>query len=68
MGTLWEESGKPNFHPIVYNMGGPLFVWGWFMLFIGTSGVPQMADALATNIYPNLGRPYIPLFLNVRTL
>lgn len=20
MGTLWEESGKPNFHPIVYNM------------------------------------------------
>jgi len=23
MGTFWEESGKPNFHPTVYNMGGP---------------------------------------------
>ena len=65
MGTLWEESGKPNFHPIVYNMGGPLFVWGWFILFMGTSAVPGIM---------NLGDLYalpagvLPLFLNWRTL
>ena len=44
MGTLWEESGKPNFHPIVYNMGGPLFVWGWFCLLLGTSGVSGVVN------------------------
>ena len=44
MGTLWEESGKPNFHPIVYNMGGPLFVWGWFCLFMGTCAVPGVMN------------------------
>ena len=49
MGTLWELSGKPNFHPIVYNMGGPLFVWGWFMLWLGTCGLPGVASP--NNIY-----------------
>jgi len=66
MGTLWEESGAPNFHPIVYNMGGPLFVWGWFMLWVGTSGVPGVVDK--SNIFPDSATPYIPIFLNVRTL
>jgi len=78
MGTLWEESGKPNFHPIVYNMGGPLFVWGWFMLWVATSGT--QFKALGFDIYPPLqarlfasgGQDgkllYIPLFLSVRTI
>eukprot|EP00440_Ansanella_granifera_P058569 gb/GFBE01063479.1/.p1 GENE.gb/GFBE01063479.1/~~gb/GFBE01063479.1/.p1 ORF type:complete len:519 (+),score=126.52 gb/GFBE01063479.1/:1-1557(+) len=66
MGTKWEESGKPNFHPIVYNMGGPLFVWGWFYLWLGSCGLPGVASEL--NIYPDFGKPYIPLFLNIRTL
>merc|ERR1712117_21492 len=36
MGTLWEGSGKPNFHPIVYNMGGPLFMgWRTLVAFAG---------------------------------
>jgi hypothetical protein len=67
MGTLWEQSGKPNFHPIVYNMGGPLFVFGWFMLWLGTSGIPGVADA--ANIYGNMPTPSpcLPLFLNLRT-
>lgn len=68
MGTLWEESGKPNFHPIVYNLGGPLFVFGWFMLWLGTSGVPvnMVREGLYDDI-PNWNA-YIPLFLNWRTL
>lgn len=65
MGTLWEESGKPNFHPIVYNMGGPLFVWGWFYLFMGTCAVPGMINL--DDIY-SLPAGSLPLFLNWRTL
>lgn len=68
MGTLWEESGKPNFHPIVYNMGGPLFVLGWFILWLGTSGVP-VDNILKTDLYMDLPDlpPYLPIFLNWRT-
>merc|ERR1712194_478498 len=46
MGTAWEGSGMPNFHPMVYNMGGPLFAWGWFMLFVGICGYPVNTEAL----------------------
>jgi len=67
MGTLWEASGKPNFHPIVYNMGGPLFVWGWFFFLLGIAGLPgKMASA---DIFVESGTYYVvPLFLNWRTL
>ena len=64
MGTKWEASGKPNFHPIVYNMGGPLFVWGWFFLLLGTCAVPAMTNL--DDIY-SLPAVSIPLFLNWRT-
>jgi len=75
MGTAWEGSGVPNFHPIVYNMGGPLFVWGWFLFLMGTSSVPfdrNEVDALfgkgEVNYWQEDGGPYnIPLFLNWRT-
>ena len=40
MGTFWETQGKPNFNPIVYNMGGPLFVWAWFLFWMGTCALP----------------------------
>jgi len=67
MGTLWEASGKPNFHPIVYNMGGPLFVWGWFFFWVGVSARP--GPFFAADIYISMGAPYwVPLFLNWRTL
>lgn len=67
MGTLWETSGKPNFHPTVYNMGGPLFVMGWFMLWLGTSGVP--GAVFESDIYHDIKdwNVYLPLFLNWRT-
>ena len=68
MGTLWETSGKPNFNPIVYNMGGPLFVWGWFCLLLGTSGVPGVVNL--DDLYGQSGSKaiHLPLFLNLRTL
>jgi len=66
MGTKWEESGKPNFHPIVYNMGGPLFVWGWFLFLMGATGTPAVMSS--QDIYISGDAPYfIPLFLNWRT-
>jgi len=68
MGTLWEESGKPNFRPIVYNMGGPLFVWGWFCLFMGTCAVPAMMNLDDLFAQPKSGPPVLPLFLNWRTV
>ena len=80
MGTFWEESGMPNFSPIVYNMGSPLFVWGWFIFWIGSCAVPVYNDYLngagdgmvngtfpGNDIYAQES-PSIPLFLNVRTL
>lgn len=66
MGTLWEESGKPNFRPVVYNMGGPLFVWGWFYLFMGTCAVPAMINL--DDVYSQIPARSLPLFLNWRTL
>lgn len=35
MGDTWEQEGKPNPKPVVYNAGGPLFVWGWFLFWLG---------------------------------
>lgn len=48
MGDTWESEGKPNPNPVVYNIGGPLFVFGWFLFWFGmaatsdssTSGLP----------------------------
>ena len=62
MGTLWEQEGKPNFRPVVYNMGGPLFVWGWFLFFMGICGVPSNWWTSA------LLELYAPIFFNWRTL
>jgi len=67
MGTLWEESGKPNFHPIVYNMGGPLFVLGWFMLWMGTCSLPGVVNKDDIYYDPPNTNFYLPLFLNWRT-
>lgn len=67
MGTLWEASGKPNFHPIVYNMGGPLFVWGWFLFFLGTCGIPDILQMEDIYVQPPTAPYVLPLFLNWRT-
>ena len=50
---------------IVYNMGGPLFVWGWFFFWIGISGMA--INLQEANIYPDRSFWYIPIFLNWRT-
>ena len=66
MGTLWEQEGKPNFRPVVYNMGGPLFVWGWFYFFMGTCGIPAMMNT--ANPYAGVPKHVLPLFFNWRTV
>lgn len=71
MGTGWEGSGQPNFNPIVYNMGGPLFVLGWFMLLVGTSSIPYKVPEMHPHAFPGVAPPGwagLPLFLNLRTL
>ena len=57
MGDTWEQEGKPNPNPVVYNMGGPLFVWGWFLFWVGMAATP-VAPATATAL---------PIYLNVRS-
>ncbi|MBT4385055.1 hypothetical protein HOD30_04900 [Candidatus Peregrinibacteria bacterium] len=52
MGDSWEQDGKPNPNPIVYNMGGPLFVLGWFFFWISMSGTTGASGDL--EIYFNL--------------
>ena len=66
MGTLWEEQGKPNFRPVVYNMGGPLFVWGWFYFWMGSCGVPALMNTASP--YAGLPKTVLPLFFNWRTI
>ena len=55
---------------IVYNMGGPLFVWGWFFFWVGISSMPVELPTLTYlgTIYPDLPHvTYLPLFINWRT-
>ena len=40
MGDSWEQDAKPNPDAVVYNMGGPLFVFGWFLYLVGMAGTP----------------------------
>lgn len=57
MGDTWEKEGKPNPNPIVYNLGGPLFVFGWFLFWIG------MASSVGGVFESGL-----PIYFNARTL
>ena len=41
MGDTWEQEGRPNPNPIVYNPGGPLFILGWFLFWVGMSSTSQ---------------------------
>ncbi len=41
MGDSWEKEGRPNPNPVVYNPGGPLFVLGWFLFWVGMASSTQ---------------------------
>lgn len=56
MGDSWEQEGRPNPNPIVYNPGGPLFVLGWFLFWVGMASTNQ-------GILEN----GIPIHFNIRT-
>ena len=57
MGDSWEQEGRPNPNPIVYNPGGPLFILGWFLFWIGMTATNQ--GTLESGI---------PFYFNLRTL
>lgn len=59
MGDDWEKEGKPNPNPVVYNLGGPLFVFGWFLFWVG------MASTTDTEEYGTV--PGLPLYFTLRT-
>jgi uncharacterized membrane protein YccF (DUF307 family) len=61
MGDSWEQEGKPNPNPVVYNIGAPLFVWGWFLFWVGMAATTDIAE----NWQELKG---LPIYLNVRTL
>ena len=56
MGDSWEREGRPNPKPVVYNPGGPLFIFGWFLFWV--------AMASTTPAVANGG---LPIYLNLRT-
>lgn len=56
MGDSWEQEGKPNPHPVVYNMGGPLFVFGWFLFWVGMASTGG-----------DVGDSGLPIYFNLRT-
>jgi hypothetical protein len=60
MGDTWEQEGKPNPNPVVYNMGGPLFVFGWFLFWVGMASTHQDTDSVT-------GFISIPIYFNARS-
>lgn len=59
MGDWWEQEGRPNPNPVVYNIGGPLFVMGWFLFWVGMTATKPKG-------IPN--EHYLPIYLTVRSL
>jgi cytochrome c biogenesis protein CcdA len=39
MGESWMRNGRPNWNYVVCNGGGNLFVFGWFLFWVGFSAV-----------------------------
>jgi hypothetical protein len=60
MGDSWEQSGKPNPNPVVYNLGGPLFVFGFFLYWVG------MAATDDTEGWDETKLGGLPIYLNMR--
>lgn len=54
MGDSWEAEGKPNPNPVVYNLGGPLFVLGWFFFWIGMASTDQVENSSGLPLYLTL--------------
>jgi hypothetical protein len=54
MGDSWEQEGQPNPKPVVYNLGGPLFVFGWFLFWVGMAATSDGSAESGLPIYFNL--------------
>lgn len=67
MGDYWEQNARPNPNPVVYNMGGPLFVFGWLLFFLGSSSV-NAGESVAMSVDPAKDLAFtLPIFFNART-
>merc|ERR1719315_941940 len=51
MGDSWEQEAKPNPNPVVYNLGGPLFVLGWFFFWVGMASTDQVDNSSGLPLY-----------------
>jgi hypothetical protein len=65
MGDTWEQQGRPNPNPLVYNMGGPLFVLGWFLFWLGMAGTSTAT--VATSELSSADTWFLPIYYNWRT-
>ena len=67
MGDSWEQDGQPNPNPVVYNMGGPMFVFGWFLFWIGMSGVGALAEDDGDDETTTTETSGLPIYFTVRS-
>lgn len=51
MGDTWEKQGIPNPNPVVYNAGGPMFVLGWFLFWVGMAATNNTDTVTGLPIY-----------------
>jgi len=51
MGDSWEQDGRPNPNPVVYNLGGPLFVLGWFFFWVGMATTQEVEHSSGLPLY-----------------
>lgn len=66
MGDSWEQEGRPNPNPMVYNMGGPLFVFGWFLVWVGMCAADACGDMLS-RVDCSQGGCGLPVYFNLRS-
>ena len=59
MGDTWEQEGKPNPNPVVYNLGGPMFVTGWFLFWIGMAATDQAIAGLPIYLTTRAGLAFM---------
>lgn len=68
MGDSWEQEGKPNSNPVVYNFGGPTFIFGFFLFFVGQAQMNNPTGKAFFDVDCGTADCGIPLFFNLRTL
>ncbi|CAB9522038.1 expressed unknown protein [Seminavis robusta] len=61
MGESWMRNGRPNWSHVVCNGGGNLFMLGWFLFWLGFSGIDGHDEWTYFHVHT-------PLYMNVRAI